>query len=245
MTSGLSLGGDRRVLVRGQPEELCLEFVNTVAWRRTDAPEERLASPAALLDWCAGAGLLDAEHTEQLRAHWDRRRQDACAAYRQALALREAVYEAFRCRIHAEGVPGAALQVLNAALADAPPRTQLAASGDVLAWSVGAAAPVPPNVLLAPVAWSAADLLTGPRAHRTRQCADERGCGWLFLDESRAGTRRWCSMGDCGNRAKAHRHYLRGKHAAPEAERSAAIRSAERVSTVRKKLPQLNKGRKG
>jgi predicted RNA-binding Zn ribbon-like protein len=65
--------------------------------------------------------------------------------------------------------------------------------------------------MLAPIAWSAADLLTGPRAQRVRQCADEKGCGWLFIDESRAGTRRWCSMGECGNRAKARRHYLRRK----------------------------------
>jgi predicted RNA-binding Zn ribbon-like protein len=63
--------------------------------------------------------------------------------------------------------------------------------------------------LLAPIAWSAADLMTGARAQRVRQCEDNKGCGWLFLDESRAGTRRWCSMGDCGNRAKARRHYLR------------------------------------
>ena len=32
-----------------------------------------------------------------------------------------------------------------------------------------------------------------------------------ILDESRAGTRRWCSMGDCGNRAKARRHYHKSK----------------------------------
>ena len=57
--------------------------------------------------------------------------------------------------------------------------------------------------MLTPIVWSAADLITGPRAQRVRQCADPEGCGWLFLDESRAGTRRWCSMGNCGNRASA------------------------------------------
>jgi predicted RNA-binding Zn ribbon-like protein len=34
------------------------------------------------------------------------------------------------------------------------------------------------------------------------------------LDLSRGKTRRWCSMDDCGNRAKARRHYARGKVAA-------------------------------
>ncbi|MGK9243238.1 CGNR zinc finger domain-containing protein, partial [Inquilinus limosus] len=69
--------------------------------------------------------------------------------------------------------------------------------------------PAGPPGLLRPIALSAAALLTGPRAGRVRQCQDERGCGWLFIDESRAQNRRWCSMGDCGNRAKASRHRAR------------------------------------
>ncbi|MGH6617812.1 CGNR zinc finger domain-containing protein [Sphingomonas sp.] len=31
-------------------------------------------------------------------------------------------------------------------------------------------------------------------------------CGWLFVDTSRGGRRRWCSMRTCGNREKASRH---------------------------------------
>ena len=54
------------------------------------------------------------------------------------------------------------------------------------------------------------DLLAGPRRLRVRQCANPQ-CQWLFLDDSKSGTRRWCSMSACGNRAKAHRHYLRVK----------------------------------
>jgi predicted RNA-binding Zn ribbon-like protein len=65
---------------------------------------------------------------------------------------------------------------------------------------------------LMPIAFSAVELMTGVRAARVRQCQDDRGCGWLIVDESRAQNRRWCSMGDCGNRAKAHRHYERVRH---------------------------------
>ena len=64
--------------------------------------------------------------------------------------------------------------------------------------------------LLAPVLWSAGDLLAGPRLDRVRRCANPE-CGWLFLDDSRAGKRRWCSMTSCGNRAKARRHYHRSR----------------------------------
>ncbi|WP_328481839.1 CGNR zinc finger domain-containing protein [Streptomyces sp. NBC_00377] len=47
---------------------------------------------------------------------------------------------------------------------------------------------------------------------RIRGCADET-CVLHFFDTSRNGTRRWCSMAACGNRAKASRHYARAKDA--------------------------------
>ncbi len=56
--------------------------------------------------------------------------------------------------------------------------------------------------------WSAADLLTTAELALVGECAGE-GCSWLFLDTSRNRSRLWCSMEDCGNRAKARRHYAR------------------------------------
>jgi predicted RNA-binding Zn ribbon-like protein len=58
---------------------------------------------------------------------------------------------------------------------------------------------------------SAADVLMKDDPARVRMCESPDGCGWLFYDETRNGTRRWCSMKDCGNRAKARRHYAKSK----------------------------------
>ena len=63
---------------------------------------------------------------------------------------------------------------------------------------------------LAPLLWSAGDLLAGGKLDRVKRCANPE-CGWLFLDDSRAGKRRWCSMSSCGNREKARRHYHKSK----------------------------------
>ncbi|MER6776489.1 MULTISPECIES: CGNR zinc finger domain-containing protein [unclassified Streptomyces] len=60
-------------------------------------------------------------------------------------------------------------------------------------------------------AWTAARdylELLGTAPDRIRTCASE-SCGLHFHDTSRNGTRRWCSMSACGNRAKASRHYAR------------------------------------
>ncbi|MEV5969919.1 CGNR zinc finger domain-containing protein [Streptomyces sp. NPDC051921] len=61
--------------------------------------------------------------------------------------------------------------------------------------------------------WTAArDYLELLRAQpeRIRKCAHD-ACILHFFDTSRNGTRRWCSMAACGNRAKASRHYARTK----------------------------------
>jgi predicted RNA-binding Zn ribbon-like protein len=46
---------------------------------------------------------------------------------------------------------------------------------------------------------------------RVRNCANP-DCPFWFLDTTRSGTRRWCSMTVCGNRLKARRHYRRQHH---------------------------------
>lgn len=62
--------------------------------------------------------------------------------------------------------------------------------------------------LMIPIVESAADSLVYAELSRVRRCADPR-CTRVFLDTSRNGTRRWCDMGTCGNRAKAARHRAR------------------------------------
>ncbi|HEX8035576.1 MAG TPA: CGNR zinc finger domain-containing protein, partial [Ktedonobacterales bacterium] len=55
---------------------------------------------------------------------------------------------------------------------------------------------------------SAADLLTSPLRTKIRLCANE-ACGWLFIDESKNASRRWCSMALCGSRLKMRDYYRR------------------------------------
>jgi predicted RNA-binding Zn ribbon-like protein len=50
---------------------------------------------------------------------------------------------------------------------------------------------------------SAVDLLTHGPLDRVGSCPR---CGWLFVDTSKNGRRRWCSMAVCGNREKVRRH---------------------------------------
>ena len=201
--------GSTTELVPGFPDDLCLGFANTRYYRGTEPPTETLSGLSALLAWCRSSAGLTAAGERALRHAW-RDEAARAAALTEALELRETIYRIFFCAAEEKAPAAADLDAVNRALQAAPERIGIARSGAGFAWRVTPAAePSIPSVL-APVAWSTANLLTGPRLARVRHCANER-CLYLFVDDSKSGTRRWCSMSACGNRAKAHRHYVRHK----------------------------------
>jgi len=58
---------------------------------------------------------------------------------------------------------------------------------------------------LRPVLESAVALMTSERMARVRRCGNST-CYWLFLDETKNHSRRWCEMASCGNLMKVRRH---------------------------------------
>jgi predicted RNA-binding Zn ribbon-like protein len=192
------------------PDGLCLDFANTRYWRGTASPTEELQVPADLLRWCEARQMLDPETLRRLRAWWEGHPADAEAGFAGAIALREALYRIFAA-VAAGALPASAdLEALNAALRAAPGRMRLRPLAGAHGWEVPRQPPPGLAMLLAPVLWSAGDLLAAAPHRRLRQCENDR-CLWLFVDDSKGGNRRWCSMATCGNRAKAHRHYARSK----------------------------------
>ena len=202
-------------VVPAPPDTLAIDFANTCYWRGSKTPTETLTTPPDLLDWAATTALVPPQTVARLRTAWVTQPSEAADGLRQALAWREAMARALTAA-SAGGAPAPAdVALLNEGLARAPARQLLRQSADGRGWEVTA---TPPTVasLLAPVLWSAGVLLAGPRLAVVRTCANP-ACRFLFLDDSKAGNRRWCSMAACGNRAKAHRHYLRRKAVPPSA----------------------------
>ena len=186
---------------------LCLDFANTVDWHASDHPQEFLNSYADLVGWSEHAGVLSAPQAQALLREAQRRPADATTAHRRALALREALYRLFSSLAHGRRAAKDDLAELHDALTRALPQLRLAWLGGRFTWT-WAEDPLALDRMLWPVAWSAARLLTSDELGRVRECTGE-GCGWLFLDQSRNRSRRWCAMEDCGNRAKARRYYAR------------------------------------
>lgn len=184
---------------------LCLDFANTVDPRHSPDRYDYLSDYPALVAWSAHAGVVS---RQQARALERLARDDATGArtvHRRALTLRDAVYDVFApSRTRA---PSVAVEVLNDEAHRALAAADLALSGRRWTWE-WRADPVLDRVLW-PVARSAARLLVSDQLSRVRECEADSGCGWLFVDTSKNGRRRWCDMQVCGNRAKARRRRLR------------------------------------
>ena len=194
-------------LVPAPGEELGVAFANTRYWRGTEPPVEELNGLGDVLAWCESAGSIDARTQTTLEAWANRHGTEAARLFDEAIAARERIYGLLSATAAGEAVAERDVEALNRLLAAAPTRTSLEAGQDGNRWRLPAATPTAAS-LLAPALWSVGDLLAGARLQRLRLCANPK-CRWLFVDDSKSGTRRWCTMRACGNRAKAHRHYLR------------------------------------
>jgi predicted RNA-binding Zn ribbon-like protein len=180
-----------------------LDFANTMGALPDGAPREYLTDYAALIAWGLRLGLLSRAEAADLRERAADAPEPAARAVCAARDLRGAIYGLFAAHAVGTSPPRGVLARFNRHLARAQTHAVLTAtrSGFHRAWTGGDA---PLERVLWPVAAEAAALLTSDQLARVRQCAGEN-CLWLFLDVSKNGSRRWCSMSDCGNRAKVRR----------------------------------------
>lgn len=192
--------------VAGHP---ALDFVNTVDWRGDPRRrEDRLGDFPDLVRWARQAALVSAAEARVLGAAAGRDPRSAGRAIQRARRLREVLGRIFAARGGGRRPAVRDLRHFNAFLGAALRRRRLEPRGDRCDWGWVALDDRRLDAFLSPLVLAAADLLTSPRQARIRACAAD-GCGWLFLDTSRGGRRRWCSMQSCGNRAKARRFHAR------------------------------------
>ncbi|MDX3641364.1 CGNR zinc finger domain-containing protein [Streptomyces sp. MB09-02B] len=208
--SGVSAAGGIRLrsssgnVYRFDPGALCLELLVT-GGPGALTRHEVLHTPADLVEWVEQSRLAPTPHTLHVTA------DDVAYARRLRDALTRTVVSHV---VGAAGLPElgiaaadtADLDLVNEAAARPPLAPAIRADG-TRGWAAGTATGAQ---LLSTVARDAVDLLTGPYAQRIRMCAGDR-CYLLYVDTSRPGRRRWCSMEHCGNRHKVRAHRVRQK----------------------------------
>jgi predicted RNA-binding Zn ribbon-like protein len=164
---------------------VCLDFAHSGGEGRY-AKFESLHQPADLAEWLAQpplAAVLTAPVTaRELTA---------------AKALRQAIWDAAHARAARRPLPIGAVATINRAAAPAPLVPELAADATTAGWTP----PVRATQALSTLAREMIELLSGPLSERIRECASDN-CPLVFVDLSRPGARRWCTMERCGNRHK-------------------------------------------
>jgi predicted RNA-binding Zn ribbon-like protein len=167
---------------------LALDFVNTTD-EQDPAAEDVLRTPADLRTWGARCGLLSASASLA----------NGASELTRALGLRELLHELLVARINGRQAEPARLAELSALISEAyaAATLQVAGTGRVAwQWPRGELSSVRHAVVT-----HALELLESEPSERLKECPGER-CGWLFLDTSKRGNRRWCSMSECGQDAK-------------------------------------------
>ncbi len=161
---------------------LPLDFAATLAARLRARPKDLLQQPGDLARWLVAAGLSTA------------RLKVTVQELKRARALREAFYRLALARARSRKFSDSDRTLLNRTAASPTPAPRLEKNG--VTW-----APADVTALLSAVARAGVELFGGPLGERIRQCSGE-ACALLFVDTSRSGHRKWCSMAGCGNKAK-------------------------------------------
>lgn len=178
--------------VGGHP---ALDFINTAHVSAADEIVDRLGSPEDVVSWAEHAGLAVARDPRT------RRRTNT-----RVCELRSALRQLVEASLDGARPKSEAVSLVSALAAARLPGAELRYERGGYRLS--------PTVLQDPldvvrlVARLGAELLASPDMQRVRRCGSDR-CVLLFLDRSKAGKRKWCSMELCGNRAKVAAHHRR------------------------------------
>ncbi|HEX6050419.1 MAG TPA: ABATE domain-containing protein [Gemmatimonadaceae bacterium] len=190
--------------VGGDPS---VDFVNTANWTPRGLERDRLTSYDRLLEWSRGAGVLDAAASRRAAQAAVRHPRRAAAAVESAHRARQAVQSVFASVV--AGKPNvSALDDLNLLVADVAPHVRVVRDAGGRFQRGWDALGESPESVLWPVIWATTELLSSADAERLRMCAGN-DCGWLYVDRSRNGLRRWCEMSVCGMAEKNRRRASR------------------------------------
>jgi predicted RNA-binding Zn ribbon-like protein len=200
-------GTHRFTLAGGHP---VLDFLNSMGGHRLTEPREDLVTPEDLVSWGLQAGWLDADRAHPMLVEIQLRPAEARVALGRVRAFREALFRVFLAVSEDAQPAPEPLEAFEREVRRAwVERRLIRTSEHDYRWVSAESARI--DAFIPGLALAASDLLTGPDRRRIRICEATAtdGCGWLFLDTSKNGTRRWCEMATCGNRYKARRHYAR------------------------------------
>jgi predicted RNA-binding Zn ribbon-like protein len=183
--------------------ELALDFTNTSSGRGSSDHKEHLQRPLHIAQWVGRARLLSTEDAVWLASEVETDKNLGARLLREALALREDIYELGAELASGRTAPRDRIDNLTRTHAGALAQARLMPIDGNFGWA-WSVQDTPVAAVVGPIALSALTLLQQADLARVKQC-EGHACGWLFFDSTKNKSRRWCEMSVCGNRAKQKR----------------------------------------
>ena len=191
---------------------LALDFANTVDDPEGPARYDHAGTYPELVGWSTRIGIVASDQAEALLAAAEEHPRARSVALKRAHLLRGVLIKIFSeiaatnsgQSADTESTPATHWTELRPFVTDAMTYAELTSGGSTyhLTWPEITRL----DAVLWPVAVAASELLTSPQLSRLKKCA---GCPWLFLDQSKNTSRRWCAMNDCGTHEKIVRYVAR------------------------------------
>lgn len=188
-----------------------IDFVNTVSDWSGD-PTDQLGGPQAFGQWAAVAGLLYGDDLERLDRELAADPKGALQFYAEMTQMRASLHRIFSAAANNEPADGRDLDRLNDWKVRAARHCAIRQDKDGFRRACADETPALERAMRQ-IFDAAETLLLGGRLDRLRTCSGDH-CEWMFLDLSKSGKRRWCSMATCGNDHKVKAFRKRKKEAA-------------------------------
>lgn len=183
---------------------LCLDFCNSGQDFRSPRGIEWIVGFDDLLDWLEVAKAMTSAQAARIRHAAAESSAAGSDVWARAIRIREALFRVLDARAAGRTARREDLALIEAEHLRAMSFARLSWNGEAFAWSLDSSASAP-DAALQPIVESALRLLTSGSLARLRRCGNST-CFWLFLDETRNRSRRWCEMASCGNLLKVRRH---------------------------------------
>src|SRR4051812_38334013 len=180
--------------------ELALDYCNTGQGIRGQRGIEWFGSFAELLSWLEAASAVSRKQATALRTHAEQSPKEAEKVFARALAVREAIARVLIAKTAEQKPLDDDLRLIEREYAHTAPCGRLVPSDDGFRWTVDSDAGEL-DAAMRPLLESAVSLMTSERIKRVRRCGNTT-CYWLFVDQTKNCSRRWCEMKSCGNLMK-------------------------------------------
>ena len=182
-------------------EEISFDLINTISWPGTEWEHDWLDQPENFILWAVATGIIKNSKAKLFAA---KPKTWLTKEIKYVYSIRHELVKTLTPLAFNKNPSEDSIKKLNTLIHQINDHRSIDFKTHKWVWKD----PLSFKEILAPVIWNAGEVLTEKEHARIRHCPS---CNWIFYDNTKNSSRRWCDMNDCGSRDKSLRYYHRQK----------------------------------